>query len=385
MGNSLRHLVLFLAAAALTLAPGLVYSQAAPSVVPVNISPVGPVSGGLQTMATYQATGAGAANGYYTRPVLVSNNTLGGLANGLARRAAPVAAFTAAVAAAGWAIDELTKQVNASPASGGAQIPVGSIYYHYQGNYFSTQGGLASYILQLHNANSPSHQATHIEFTNDVGQIGTLTMKARPWDSSYAGHRLANAPDNLYEPVTPAVPATVAQLSDLIKNNPSLWNPALRNPDGSVNRNPDVMNEADALRDQLSDPQATPQPDPAAEWDSGQQGGDPQNSPTSLEFPTFCDWASVVCSFIDWVKGTEDFGPDAELPVTEIPVTPSTWTSGLGGGACPANKSLNLSVWSGSVSFQPVCDLAGYIRPLLILSALLIGAFIISGANKQNV
>jgi hypothetical protein len=384
MGNSLRHLVLLLVAAALTLAPGAVFAGALP--VPVNISPVSASPSGLQSVVTFDARGVGgAANaGYYSRPVLISNNTLGGLANGLARRAVPVAAFTAAVAAGGWVIDELTKQVQ-TPGSPQEIIPSGSLalYWGVTQGYYATSSTLHPAVLSYHNETRPQYPATHIEAYQDGG---FWRMKARPWDSSYVASFVSiNQPTPDAGTGVDPVPLTVPELADLIKNNPQLWNDSLRNPDGSVNRNPDVQAAAEELAQQLNDPNASPQPDPTAEWDTGQQGGDPQNSPTALEFPNFCEWASVVCSFIDWVKGTDDLGPDAELPVTEIPVTPSTWTSGLGGGACPANKSLSLSVWSGSVSFQPVCDLAAYIRPLVILSALLIGAFIISGANKQNV
>lgn len=389
MGNPLRHLVLILAAAALTFASSLVLAQAAPSVIPINISPVASAPGGLQTMATYQASGAGAANGYYTRPVLVSNNTLAGLAKGMIRRATPVAAMLAAISAAGWVIDELTGQVMI-PASGTQPPPAGSEVWctaSWGASFNSTMCG-------------PSGQSFVGKNTGWAG--GTYIVTAFIQTDSTFGHLQVNSGQvgglsvqiHGYNPTThqwidstPAQPVPDADLAPIIKENPHLWNDALRNPDGSVNRNPDVMTEADRLRQSLTnpDPVNNPVPNPQAEWDTGHQGGNPQNSPTSQEFPAFCQWASVVCNFIDWVKGTDDLGPDTTLPITEVPVAPSTWTSGLSGGSCPAPKQLTLSSWSGTVSMQPVCDLAGYIRPLVILSALLIGAFIIAGANKQNV
>lgn len=374
MGNPLRHAFHFLAAAAVTLAAGVVFAQALP--VPVNIQPVGPAPGGLSTMVTFDARGVGGASnaGYYTRPVLVSNNTLGGLARGLLRRSLPVAAMAALIEAAGWAIDELTGQVMDSPLDA-PEYPNG--YFCAIPNGTEKVCGPTREALIGLCCFGNGHYIVSIK-PNGNGELengGSAAISFFPVELPPDPFQHVN-----YNPQ----PVPDSQLGQLVRDNPSIWNQALRNADGSVNRNPDVMAEAQRLADALTnpDPITNPAPDPAEEWDSGYQGGDSQNS---LDFPTFCDWASVVCSFIDWVKGDDDLGSDVELPVTEIPVTPSTWTSGLSGGACPANRSLNLSVWSGSVSFQPVCDLAGFIRPLVILSALLIGAFIIAGANKQSV
>lgn len=377
MASSLRRLVLLLAAVfALS-------SSVAAQPYPIAISPTTAVPGGLNTMVTYDARGvAGAANaGYYTRPVLVSNNTLTGLVKGAARRTAPALALTAAIAAAGWAIDELTKQVMI-PANGVPLTPGQSVACTWDPNimcravasdwvgYVPTWTG-GTYVVTSVQVNPPA-------LLVNGGEAGSLPLA---YDTFSPGDHIDASAGLSPKPVPNADLATFA------RNNPALWDSLLHNADGSVNRNPDVMADAAALRSAITANNANHSGQ--SQWDQGTQAGPSEGqgatSSEPFELPAFCSWASVICEFIDWVKGEDEGFQDAELPITEVPVTPSTWTSGLGSGSCPSDKSLALSRGSFSMSYAPVCQLAGFVRPLVILSALLIGAFIIAGAGRQNV
>lgn len=383
----MRRLVGFLVALALTFSVGSVFAQSGSLPVPVSITPVGPSSGGLSTVATFDARGVGgAANaGYYSRPVLVSNNTLAGLSKGLLRRAAPVAAMALAIEAAGWAIDELTQQVYAVPPT-----PVGMTELNmpvWRTSNVSGCGG-GCYV------NSASEALALVQSKDPTAGWGGT----RQFDGSAVAYvdNQYNFPaefvlisisatqqyqrDPSAQPV-PGVEPTPEQWGDLVNNNPQLWNDVLRNPDGSVNRNPDVMAEAQALANELAN--ASPSPDPTSEWDSGNQGGDPQYSPASIEFPNFCQWASVVCSAIDWFREPPEPSQDVDMPQVDLPA-PSGWVSSLGQGSCPAPHIINLNLGTQVYEWDPWCDLAARIKPLVIASAAFAALLILAGVSRRG-
>jgi hypothetical protein len=392
----MRRLVCFLAAVALTFVAGAVFASALP--VPVNVAPVGAVPAGLNSVVTYDArhlAGTTAANaGYYSRPVLVSNNTLAGLGRGLAKRTVPSLAFMAAVSAAGWAIDELTRQVQSDPGVVGADIATGSDYYTTQtggsAKYFSSLASAETWLISHHNG----EQAEWFQ----VSDLRVVQTSASSWNMyaekdtiygwasvGYNVQGLTDAPAGLTEPSIAPVPATDAAIADLIKANPDTWNDALRNPDGSVNRNPDVQAEAQALANELANPDPAQQPDPAEGWDSGQQGGEPTQGATSEEWPIFCDWATPVCEAIDWAREPAPEFEDEDMPEMDLPMTGPTWASNLGGGSCPAPHMLNLT-HTGQQAYEwgPWCDLAGRMKPLVIASASFAAVLILAGVSRKN-
>lgn len=387
MGRSLRHSLYLLAVAAgLTFAAGAVFAQAAPSVVPVNISPVGPAPGGLQTMATYSATGAGAANGYYSRPVLVSNNTLGALGRGLLRRAAPVAAMMGLIEAAGWVIDELTGQVLSGPPVP-TTVPPGGQYWK---NTFNNNTYPSAYAAAA--AYSPNGVSIHSCGTENASGVQSCqaTVDHPTWGKPYTvtfgvnGIRnLGTEPFPLSHPGAQPAPVPDADIGQAVANNPALAAQALRNPDGSVNRNPDVMAEAQALAQELA--AANPLPDPTAEWDTGYQGGEPQPSAANSDLPAFCSWAAKVCELADWLMDDGDEEPaPVDLPVIE-PDTAVTWNSGLGGGSCPADISVG-NVMGAELVFplSGFCLAADMIRPLVLAAAALLALLIVGGFRHAS-
>lgn len=394
MDSPVRRYLVVLAAFVAVMLGGVVQAGALP--VPLSIAPGPPSPSGLSSMVTFDARGvpgAAANAGYYSRPVLVSNNTLAGLGKGLLRRAVPVAAMLAAIEGAGWAINELTGQVLSGPPVV-ASAPPGTGYWTMNGNYFPSAASAGQWYASHMAANgfgqyAPTYDGLagcsapqpsgayncsfNIRFNN--GGVNT-------YQTSYVPNNNPGT-DRPYSFVTQPAPVADSALGQLVANNPALAAAALRNPDGSVNRNPDVMAAAQALANELAATDPAEQPDPTAEWDSGQQGGDPQAA-TDLEFPEFCSWAAIVCEVADWVMGPSDPIEDTPLPIEEIPITQSTWVSGLGNGSCPAPRSIGLSVGSYEMSYAPACELAGFVRPLVIVSALLLGAYIVVGAGRQG-
>lgn len=396
MARSLRYSVYVLAlVGGLTFLAGLVFAQAGGALpVPVNISTGAAVPTGLQSVVTFDARNVGtAANaGYYSKPVLVSNSTLAGLGRGLLRRALPVAAMTAAVTAAGWAIDELTSQVMDGPPAVAASPP-GTAYWAMNGKYFPSGAAAGQWYAGVLALSFPSLNPT---FTGLTG------CSAPAWNGSYSCNakiEFSNGNVNQYGvsffpnnnpgevvpysfPVHPQ-PVSDALLGQLVANNPALAAAAVRNPDGSVNRNPDVMAAAQALANELNNP-AGPQPDPVAEWNTGQQGGEPQPAAGGgLDFPVFCEWATGLCEAITWFQDdTDDEPADAEIDWID-PEAAVTWSSGLGGGSCPADVSVDLPI-GGELVFPmgQFCDAADMIRPLVIFAFAFMAALIIGGYRR---
>lgn len=380
-----RRLVVVLAVAALTGAAGYAFAQAAPLPVPVNIQPVGPApGGGLSTVATFDARGVGgAANaGYYSRPVLVSRNTLGGLANGLLRRAAPVAAMVALVEAAGWVIDELTGQVLSGPPVP-TTVPPGGQYWM---NTFNNNTYPSAYAAAA--AYSPNGVSIHSCGTENASGVQSCqaTVDHPTWGKPYTvtfgvnGIRnLGTEPFPLSHPGPQPAPVPQSDLGQLVEQNPNVWNQALRNPDGSVNRNPDVMAEAQALANELA--AANPSPDPTAEWDSGYQGGEPQ--PGQEPWPAICEWAPNLCAWLDWTK-QEPIWEDGEdeVPVVDPVEDMPDFSPNLGAGSCPAPQQVETAYGAIIISYDLFCELALILNPLVLAAAFLSGAMIIVGVRR---
>jgi len=128
-------------------------------------------------------------------------------------------------------------------------------------------------------------------------------------------------------------------------------------------------------------------------YDGGDiQGADDCNTP--LE----CDGDVLLCAQIDMqrkqycaayvgdgsmdldVTNDVDFARDLKKEGTLTDVMDVVDTEGFSGpGACPEPQQIALLGGSVGVSFQPMCDLASVLRPLLILAGLLIGYMIIGG------
>lgn len=381
MARFLRNRFVVLAAVAgLTLLAASVFAQSNPLPIPVNISTGAAVPTGLQSTVTFDARGVGtAANaGYYSRPVLVSSNTLGGLARGALRRSVPILALAAAIEGAGWVIDELTKQVMTQGVPG---VPLGSASYcsmDYPTHCSATAEGFFGYTpgwstSPLSSINGGQPCASSCTLLNATNQGFPIVWKTTP----------ANA-FNVNSGVAPA-PVADAALGQVVLNNPGLWDSLLRNPDGSVNRNPDVMAASQALASELASTNPAVNPSPVGEWDTGQQGGPQQGTnQTALEFPAFCAWATKVCELADYLlDGGDDVSPDDDQEIEEIPlVLDQSWSSGFSGGSCPVPVSVTVMDAEVIFSYQPLCDLAAYIRPIVLAATALLCVMIIGGFRR---
>lgn len=97
--------------------------------------------------------------------------------------------------------------------------------------------------------------------------------------------------------------------------------------------------------------------------------GEPSKSSTNFQLPSFCDWASYVCEFIDWVKEDPEQPESIELPTTEL--TERSFVENLFKvtASCPPDNTLTLPLPHGPVftytfTYTRLCsylDLISYI------------------------
>ncbi|MGR2670899.1 virulence factor TspB C-terminal domain-related protein [Acinetobacter soli] len=77
--------------------------------------------------------------------------------------------------------------------------------------------------------------------------------------------------------------------------------------------------------------------------------GEPSKSSTNFQLPAFCDWASYVCEFIDWVKEDPEQPESIDLPTTEL--TERSFVENLFKvtASCPPDNTLTLPLPHGPV------------------------------------
>ncbi len=397
MDSSVRYFVYGLVTFLGVIAAGFVASQSAtnpPTLV--SVQGRGPVSGGLQVLATYRTLpGGGAANSsYFSVPATLPSSTVGSLARAVAMRTAPAAAVLGVIAAAGWFIDQSTQQIMMGNPAFPAPIPTGDFFYRsLNGLNYATPEAAARAMIPLYPQFAP------MVFNRTVcTPLGSqLSCEAHffigtnrsPWFQGFMG--LPNNGPPL-QPQRDASPVPIADVGRLIINSPQTWPTILRNFDGSPVRTPELVSAGQALGAQLA---AGTGPAQSAGWDTGLQGGSPQPQPQpqpdpnappmAVEFPQFCQWATKVCDFIDWFR-EDDVGDDSpQVPEEQLEALRVPWSSGFGGGSCPADKVVQLDYgWEVMFPVQPLCDLASLLRPLVILLAAIMSLYLIIGGSRAT-
>ena len=93
----------------------------------------------------------------------------------------------------------------------------------------------------------------------------------------------------------------------------------------------------------------------------------------SFELPAFCDWAGIVCDWINWTKEEPD-QPEEPKPVFEeinVPYTP--FSIAKFNAQCPPDENLSLTLMEQEMSFvfpmKPFCDFFSGIKPFVIALA----------------
>lgn len=106
----------------------------------------------------------------------------------------------------------------------------------------------------------------------------------------------------------------------------------------------------------------------------------------SFELPSFCSWATVVCEWLNWTKEPiNDSEPDLSSILTDEDFERS-YNISFGSSSCPEPISLNIAFLSKTVelSYEPVCDLATYAKPLVLISAYIFAIYIGLGVVRNG-
>lgn len=387
----------FISALGLTLVilfPFCLFAQNVPpsvEVVPTSVRYSSVITDGVNVSATFEARSTALVNGvrYYTVPVDISASTLGSLAKAAVRRGMAFynvySMLSGLINGAGWVIDELTHEVMSGPAL--KEIPIGTFAWWWQrpgdGHVFYsvTPQGLIAPINAYQGSLSPPQP---LVVSSNVSSIASERwIYHLEGGGEYIGH-LSKTSESVPDYSSGLPPSVIldTDLGQLVRSDPSTVNSVLTDSQtGAVLLTPEIVSALNKLRRSLEDEfKASHAPDQPPS--SG--GASPPRSGTA--WPSFCSWASVVCDFIDWVR-SDDFLKKPLVPpdvpyVDKLPQA-KTWSSGLGEGACPSPTTLPIE-FSGyktsvEISHQPFCDFAGLIRPVVIVIATILAAYIAGG------
>lgn len=145
-----------------------------------------------------------------------------------------------------------------------------------------------------------------------------------------------------------------------------------------IENNPNYTIADQSIREDSTDTSVKPIPD--------NSGGSSGNNGFSL--PNFCDWATPICSFIDWFKDDSTIPDDPsykvdELDKAKLPDGPQFSLN----ASCPppASFSLDLGLVSKNIDipYTSLCNFSTDARPFVILAAWFHAAFIFAGLFRS--
>ena len=225
-------------------------------------------------------------------------------------------------------------------------------------------------------------------FTYNGSQVNNYAIPIQI-NTFAAGDPSANPPPHLQPPL--ASPQQIAQA--LAQEDPGIAPQLVNNAQGQEFNTPNVQQAASQLGQQIATQTGQPSPAPAPSSSTAPapastslinpapSSSAPQSSP-SANLPPFCSWAAVVCDFINWMETKPQQQPPVQLPVNPAPAG-SSWSSGLGGGSCPAPYPFQVFGSTYQLDLTPICTLMTDIRGLVLAACALIAAFILSGTTRR--
>lgn len=277
-------------------------------------------------------------------------------------------AVAAAVAGAGWAMDELTGQI-----TGGAQVSDGyeqGFYWNSSadGNWrYPTSSEVDSRAREFCSEIHPSGFTENIGagvrclYHNSVG--ATL--------AAYTSYAQKNVCVGIVEPYCPSSPpSSTASVSgadflDLLADVLSSKDlqQLLTDRYGNPLLTPELIDAMKKLANPNSDPANTNEVD--------------ETPPEGQEEPEFCkqkvNKGNPLCE-------ESDTPEIQEIPTVSIEVV--DWSSGLGSGSCPSARSTSFQGQSVTYDYSEACGaITSYMRPITIAGAVLASAFILVGVR----
>lgn len=376
-------------------------------------------TGGSFGSASFTITGAGAADGTYSASTYWTAQTIGSLAEDALWASGIFDGglsdiLAGALDAAGLYVDFNTHMVYTSD-------PNSPQYKMYAGCSQSTavcyqfESPLAPYVLgwfpsyseamQWVDAEGPSYMVQFASPCTDTpgGAVSDPNGSSILFDYTVSGSGCSTAgsyqedwalnqevsgaggPPPQPPSPTAATPQQIAQA--LAQQDPGIAPELVNNAQGQEFNTPNVQQAASQLASQIQTQtgQAPANPDPAPSTSTPLDNPAPASSTSgpSANLPAFCSWAGVVCDFITWMERKPATPQPVQLPVNPAPAS-SSWSSGLGGGACPAPYTFSFNNQNFAIDLTPMCNLMTDIRYLVLAACALIAAFILSGSARST-
>lgn len=370
-------------------------------------------SGHVIQSIEFQATKASNQSSYFTRAVQFNKPTTAQSIKAFGKRNALGLGLTAVTLAIGWSLDEITKDIYPVANNGSSPAITCNPFYTVGGNAFGAGQGCTpqSAIVGWRNNciawGSSNHRSNPVcnitpTFSSNGSSVSispyTVTYLDYGYPSTMTGMEASSITNASYnQPAIPAstLPATDAQIADTLlpaispSNLPKLHTDPLSgavvNTQEVVDKATEVANEYDRAINPEHVPQTAPNTAPVTDLNTSVESN-PQPNPTSqpLSFPPFCDWASPVCDFIDWIKtpftDTETFTLGSIVETKEI--VESDYSSGLGQGTCPAPMVVTLMGNAVPFKFDSLCEIAGILKLLLVAGAYFASIYILLGIKR---
>ena len=105
---------------------------------------------------------------------------------------------------------------------------------------------------------------------------------------------------------------------------------------------------------------------------------------TAQEWPAFCDWAGIVCEFIDWVKEDEQIQDDEPEEIDDSIFDRKFDIDFDMGGSCPPNPIWNFDFvgqhWTKEINITSICDFFRYLGYAIVFASNMTALWIVYGA-----
>jgi len=353
------------------------------------------VSGTLNAVLTATETRT-----YYQAPATVGWSTLGGAARaglrGVQRFVPYVGLALTAAELAGWVYEDgwFNKNDGIEPEelTGGSYYCAAPPTWVLSGKYCTaTPQAMQSFILGKQFKNG----ATNLTVTEAVIMDNGAYVRALSYNAAgtlvdaIAISRGSTLPEDYWTPGSrPATQVTEEELAKLIAQDPANHYTMLHDVNGKPHPFPEIVNALNSIADAITNATgASPSVDaePVIPNETDPSDPAPPGDATGQELPAFCEWAKVVCDFIDWYKKEPKIPEDEEFPYEDIsPEAMEDYDSGMSGGTCPAPEIIPVLDGEFELQWDGLCTFVEYLNPLLQGCAWIAAAFIVVNSHPRR-
>lgn len=135
----------------------------------------------------------------------------------------------------------------------------------------------------------------------------------------------------------------------------------------------------------ITDTTTTPVIDPV----TGEPTGETSTS-GGFQFPPFCDWAAVVCDWLDWTQEEPELPEeDSDIPSELLPIAFTPFQLVNFDATCPPDIPLELQIIGEPIHsvfpMQPFCTFFSGMQPFVLLLSMFVSVKIVAGSLNNTV